>query len=324
VNDGISPNLFSGTVREMIKDIVNGFLITSLIFLISVFIPIVGFVTALFIPLPILFYRLKLGRKPGAIIFAGAGLVMIVLIGGISLDVLFFAELLLIGFVLGELIELNLSIEKTVLFACGSALLAGLAGLLISSVLSGEGIYTIVSRYVGKNLELTMVLYRNMGMPEESIELISRSLEKIRHVLVSIVPALVSASTLFITWISILLAKPVLQSRSLFYPDFGPLNVWKAPEYLVWGVIGCGISLFLPLTAVKTISLNGLLILMTVYFFQGIAIVSFYFNKKRFPRIIRVFLYTLIALQQLVLLVVIGLGFFDLWFNFRRLGKQAG
>jgi uncharacterized protein YybS (DUF2232 family) len=308
----------------MIKDIVNGFLITSLIFLISVFIPIVGFVAALFIPLPILFYRLKLGRKPGAIISAGAGLVMIALIGGISLDVLFFAELLLIGFVLGELIELNLSIEKTVLYACGSALLAGLAGLLISSVLSGEGIYTIVSRYVGKNLELTMVLYRNMGMPEESIELISRSLEKIRHILVSIVPALVSASTLFITWISILLAKPVLQSRSLFYPDFGPLNVWKAPEYLVWGVIGCGISLFLPSTAVKTISLNGLLILMTVYFFQGIAIVSFYFNKKRFPRIIRVSLYTLIALQQLVLLVVIGLGFFDLWFNFRRLGKQAG
>jgi uncharacterized protein YybS (DUF2232 family) len=308
----------------MIKDIVNGFLITSLIFLISVFIPIVGFVAALFLPLPILFYRLKLGRKPGAIIFAGAGMIMIALIGGISLDVLFFGELLLIGFVLGELIELNLSIEKTVLYACGSALLAGLAGLLISSVLSGEGIYTIVSRYVGKNLELTMVLYRNMGMPEESIELISRSLEKIRHVLVSIVPALVSASTLFITWISILLAKPVLQSRSLFYPDFGPLNVWKAPEYLVWGVIGCGISLFLPSTAVKTISLNGLLILMTVYFFQGIAIVSFYFNKKRFPRIIRVSLYTLIALQQLVLLVVIGLGFFDLWFNFRRLGKQAG
>jgi uncharacterized protein YybS (DUF2232 family) len=308
----------------MIKDIVNGFLITSLIFLISVFIPIVGFVAALFLPLPILFYRLKLGRKPGAIIFAGAGLVMIALVGGISLDVLFFAELLLIGFVLGELIELNLSIEKTILYACGSALLAGLAGLLISSVLSGEGIYTIVSRYVEKNLELTMVLYRNMGMPEESIELISRSLEKIRHVLVSIVPALVSASTLFITWISILLAKPVLQSRSLFYPDFGPLNVWKAPEYLVWGVIGCGISLFLPSTAVKTISLNGLLILMTVYFFQGIAIVSFYFNKKRFPRIIRVSLYTLIALQQLVLLVVIGLGFFDLWFNFRRLGKQAG
>jgi uncharacterized protein YybS (DUF2232 family) len=63
---------------------------------------------------------------------------------------------------------------------------------------------------------------------------------------------------------------------------------------------------------------------MTVYFFQGIAIVSFYFEKKHFPRTIRFLLYALIALQQLILLVVIGLGFFDLWVNFRRLGKPTG
>lgn len=308
----------------MIKDLINGVLITSLIFLISVFIPIIGFVAALFIPLPILFYRIKLGRITGAVVPAATSLVVVILIGGLSLDVLFFAELLLIGFILGELIELNLSIEKTILYACGSALLSGLIGLLFSSVLSGIGIHTIVSQYVGNNLELTMVLYRNMGMPEESVQLISNSLDKIQHVLVTIIPALVSASTLFVVWISILLAKPILKSRSLFYPDFGPLNVWKAPEYLVWGVIGCGMSLFLPFEALKIVGLNGLLTLMIVYFFQGIAIVSFYFNKKRFPRFIRIFLYTLIALQQLILLVVIGLGFFDMWFNFRRLGKQAG
>jgi uncharacterized protein YybS (DUF2232 family) len=308
----------------MVKDIINGVLITSLIFLLSVFIPIIGFAAALFIPMPILFYRLKLGRNTGAIVPAGTSLVVVFLIGGISLDVLFFAELLLIGFILGELIELNLSIEKTILYACGSALLSGLLALFIFSVLSGTNVHTIISQYVDKNLELTMVLYRNMGMPEESVQLITRSLDKIKRVLIIIIPALVSASTLFVAWISLLLAKPILKSRSLFYPDFGPLNVWKAPDYLVWGVIGCGLSLFLPFEILKIIGLNGLLILMTVYFLQGIAIVSFYFNKKRFPRIVRIFLYTLIALQQLVLLVVIGLGFFDLWFNFRRLGKQTG
>jgi uncharacterized protein YybS (DUF2232 family) len=100
--------------------------------------------------------------------------------------------------------------------------------------------------------------------------------------------------------------------------------VWQAPEYLVWGVIGCGLALFIPNASIKIIGLNGLLILMSVYFFQGIAIVSFYFNKKQFPRIIRIFLYTLIAVQQLVLLAVIGLGFFDMWFNFRKLAKQTG
>ncbi len=308
----------------MVKDIVTGVSITSLIFLISVFIPIIGFVAALFIPLPILFYRLRLGRINGLVIPIISSLVMVVFIGGISLDILFFAGLLLIGFILGELFELNLSIEKTTLYASGSVVLSGLIGLIISSILSGEGVFAIVSNYVAKNLELTLVLYQSMGMSQENVQLISQSLDKIQHVLVTIIPALVSTSTLFVAWISILLAKPVLKSRSLYYPDFGPLILWKAPDYLVWVVIGCGLALFLPIPVIKVIGLNGLLILMTVYFFQGIAIVSYYFNKKRFPKILRVFLYTLMALQQLILLVVIGLGFFDLWINFRRLGKQTG
>ena len=308
----------------MVKDIVTGVSITSLIFLISVFIPIIGFVAALFIPLPILFYRLRLGRINGLVIPIISSLVMVVFIGGISLDILFFAGLLLIGFILGELFELNLSIEKTTLYASGSVVLSGLIGLIISSMLTGEGVFGIVSNYVAKNLELTLVLYQSMGMSQENVQLISQSLDKIQHVLVTIIPALVSTSTLFVAWISILLAKPVLISRSLHYPDFGPLNLWMAPDYLVWVVIGCGLALFLPIPVIKVIGLNGLLILMTVYFFQGIAIVSYYFNKKRFPKILRVFLYTLMALQQLILLAVIGLGFFDLWINFRRLGKEVG
>ncbi len=249
---------------------------------------------------------------------------MFLLVGEITLDILLFAGLFLIGFILGEVIELNLSIEKTMLYACGSVLLSGLAALFIFSILTGEGIYTIVSNYVAKNLELTLVLYQNMGMSNENIQIISNSLDKIQDALVKIIPALVSVATLFVAWTSILLAKPVLMRRSLFYPDFGPLNIWQAPEYLVWGVIGCGLALFLPNASIKIIGLNGLLILMSVYFFQGIAIVSYYFKKKQFPRVIRIFLYTLIAVQQLVLLAVIGLGFFDMWFNFRKLGKQAG
>jgi uncharacterized protein YybS (DUF2232 family) len=307
----------------MVKDIVTGVLITSLIFFVSVFIPIIGFVAALFIPLPVLFYRLKLGRINGLIIAVVASLIMMALIGGLSIDVIFFAGLLLVGFILGELFELNLSIEQTTLIASGSVVLSGLISLIVSSVLTGEGVFAVVSDYVAENLELTLVLYQSMGMSQENIQLISQSLDKIHQVLVTIIPALVSVSTLFVTWISILLARPVLTSRSLFYPDFGPLKLWKAPEYLVWAVIGCGLSLFLPPTALKIIGLNGLLILLTVYFFQGIAIVSFYFDKKRLPRFVRVFLYTLIGLQQLILLAVIGLGFFDLWINFRRSGKPT-
>jgi uncharacterized protein YybS (DUF2232 family) len=308
----------------MVRDIVNGVLFTSLIFFISVFIPIIGFFGALIIPLPILFYRLKLGRIIGVLVPIISGLILFILIGGISPDILFFVELLVIGFILGELIESNHSIEKTILYATGAVWISGLTGLTVYSTLSGESIYAVVSAYIAKNLELAMVLYQNMGMSDENIALIDRFLLEIRPFIVQIIPAMVTASTLFVAWTNLLIARPLLKSRSLFCPDFGPLNMWKAPEFLVWAVIGCGLALFIPVAIINTIGKNGLLIMMTVYFFQGIAIVAFYFEKKRFPRIVRFFLYTLIALQHLILLAVIGLGFFDMWINFRRLGKQTG
>jgi uncharacterized protein YybS (DUF2232 family) len=286
-------------------------------------VPIIGFFGALIIPLPILYYRLKLGRTNGALVPLISGSILFIVIGGVSADVLFFAELMLIGFMLGELISLNYSIEKTILYATGAVILSGFAGLIIYSVISGDGIYAVISDYVSQNLEMTMVFYRNLGMSEENIHLLDRFMAEIQPLIIQIIPAIVTASTLFVAWTNVLIARPVLKRRSLSHPDFGPLNMWKAPEYLVWVAIGCGLALFLPGRLFNSIGQNGLLILMTVYFFQGIAIVAFYFEKKRLPRFIRFFLYALIAVQHLILLAVIGLGFFDMWVNFRRLGKPT-
>lgn len=255
--------------RDISKDIISGIAVTSLIFVISVYIPIIGFFCALFIPLPTLIYRSKLGRTPGTIIPVIATIIMAVILGGISIDILFFFELLLLGFVLSELLELNLSIEKTILYACGSVILTGIICLLFYSNIANKEIYALVSEYVSKNLELTLSLYENMGMKQESIQMISTSLENIKYVFIRIIPALVVASTLFISWINLLLSKSIFKNWNLFYPDFGSLKLWKAPEFLVWIIIGCSILLLFPNKTFKILGLNGLLILITVYFFPG-------------------------------------------------------
>jgi len=313
----------SQTVQENIsKDIISGIAIIGLIFTASTYLPIIGFFFSLFIPLPILFYRSKLGRTTGIIVYILSIIIMIVMTGSISLDIFFFAELLLLGFVLSELIEMHLSIEKTISYACASVLMVGIIILLFYSNLSNTGIYTLASEYISRNLKLTMVIYESMGVPEESIHVISNSMEKIHYVLIRIIPAMLISLTLFVSWTSLLIAKPVLKAKNIFFPDFGSLKLWKAPEFMVWIFIGCGVTLILPDNFFKILGLNGLIILMTIYFFQGIAIVSFYFEKKNVPRIFRIFLYSIVALQQLVLLSVIGLGFFDMWLNFRRLGGK--
>jgi len=267
----------------MSKDIVSGIAITSLIFAVSLYMPIIGFFCALFIPLPVLFYRAKLGRANGAIVPVATIIVMVAVIGRISVDVLVFSELMLLGFLLSELFEFNLSVGQTVLYACGIVLLTAAGGLLFYSSISGTGMTALVSAYVAKNLELTLTLYQNMGVSPEHIRMISDSMVHIHYVLVRIIPAFAIVSALFVSWTNLLMARPILESRNLFYPPFGRLNLWKAPDHLVWGVIGCGLILLVSTKGMKMIGLNGLLVLMTIYFFQGIAIISFFFEKKIFP-----------------------------------------
>lgn len=308
--------------REVAKGIVTGIVVTLSVFTISILIPIVGFFSSIFIPLPILFYRIKIGRIPSLVIPVATLFIIATVLNHASVDLIFFLELMFLGFVIGELYEKHLSVEMTILLACAIVVGTGVAGLLLYSNMQGTGLIELISGYVAKNLELTLTLYRGMGVSEENIGLISESLPQIEYVLIRILPALTIASTLFVAWTVILMSKPLLRLKALAYPEFGPLNHWRAPDTLIWVIIASGLIILLPGKGLKLLGINGLLIMLTVYFFQGIAIVAFYFEKKHFPKLIRIILYALIGLQQVVLLVVIGLGLFDLWLNFRKLDKN--
>jgi len=301
------------------RDIATGIVITSLIVVVVLYLPILGFFCSLLLPLPILFFRSKGGRKTAGIIGILSLVGMAMITGAVSVDLLFFVEFLLIGFLLGELFEKDFGVEITMLYTAGVVILAGTVGLFVYSGWSSRGVMDLISEYVATNLEMTLAVYEGMGVSEESIHRIASSLDQIQYVLIRALPALYVASTMFVVWTSLLLSKPIFRTRAMPYPDFGVLNQWKAPESLVWAAIGSAILLFLPGKPLKVLGLNGLIVLMMVYFFQGIAIVSFYFEKKKFPVMLRVFLYCLIALQQFLLVLVIGCGFFDMWLNFRKL-----
>lgn len=301
------------------KDIINGVIITSLIFGISINLPIIGFLCALLLPLPVIFYRIKLGRKTGTIIPVMAIIVMSVIVGAVTFDMLFFYELILLGFVLSECIGGKLSVEKTILYSVGAVLAAGTAALVVYSNLISIGLFTLVSDYIAKSLDMTLQLYQSMGIPEETIQAMSGPMETFQYYLIRLLPAMIISLMLFIAWMNLLIVRSLLKKKNIFSPDFGSLNQWKAPEPLVWGVITCGLMLLIPLSQLKIVGFNGLIILMTIYFFQGIAVVSFFLTKKQSPRLLKIIIYAFIALQHMMLLLVIGLGFFDTWLNFRKL-----
>ncbi len=303
----------------MKKDLVTGTLITCLVVTICAWVPIVGLMGSAFIPVPLIFYRVKTGTQAPRII-ALVTLGYVLLLGG-RLELLFFGELLLIGVLMGELIARRWPPEAMAAAVCGAVIGAAVAGLWVFGRFSGKGLLETLSDGVRYNLELTLGLYREMGLPQDQLSFLEGSLDVIQQVMVGIMPALAIGSTLVTVWVCLLTARQLCQRQGLPVPDYGALDHWKAPEMLVWGVIASGVLLLLPGLVMKTLGLNGLLVFMVIYFFQGMAIVAYFFRKKQVPRVARMVLYGLIAIQQVVMLAVVGVGFFDTWFNFRKIGK---
>ena len=304
------------------KDVIVAIAITAFICMATLYLRVLGPFVGLVIPLPILFYRFKLGRSLGLLILAAVVLIVIFVVGWSSIGaVAFLFELGLVGLILPEVFEMNLSVEKTVGITTGAVLATGAVMLALYSLLSTASPWAVVSDYLEKSVEMAIAIYREIDASEEKIEILARSLEGILYLMLRIIPAIVIVTTLFVVWSNLLLARSLLRSKELFCPDFGKLNQWKAPEHLIWVAIASGGLLLFAHPGIKMLGINGLIVIMMIYFFQGIAIVSFYFEKKQFPKVLRAILYGLIAMQQLLLLVVIAVGFFDVWIDFRRTRK---
>ncbi|MCK4486767.1 MAG: YybS family protein [Desulfobacterales bacterium] len=304
------------------KDVIVGIAITALISMAALYLRVLGPFVGLFIPLPILFYRFKLGRSSGLLILAVVTLIVTSVVGWNSIGaVIFLFELGLVGLILPEAFEMNLSVEKTVGITTGAVLTTGAVMLALYSLFSTTSPWAVVSDFLEKSAKLALAMYREMDASEENIGILAESLEGIVYVILRTIPAIVIVITLFVVWSNLLLARFVLRSKQLSCPDFGRLNQWKAPEPLVWVAIATGGLLLFGHPGIKMLGINGLIVIMMIYFFQGIAIVSFYFEKKQFPKVLRGLLYGLIAMQQLLLLVVIAVGFFDMWIDFRRTRK---
>ncbi len=96
---------------------------------------------------------------------------------------------------------------------------------------------------------------------------------------------------------------------------------WKAPESLLWPTIGVGAMMVLGRGDLAALGANGFKVLMAVYAVQGFAILSFIFDLWKVSGPLRTVGFVLVFLLMSPL--VLSLGFFDTWFDFRSKFRQA-
>ncbi|MBF0474636.1 MAG: DUF2232 domain-containing protein [Deltaproteobacteria bacterium] len=301
------------------KDISTGVLVTTAIFCFSVIIPVVGVLLYLFTPLPVMLYRLKLGRKAGAFVLAASTLAAYLLLSliGSGGEAVFFIQFGVLGWAAGEVLDRNGSIELAVSLPVLAVIGLGVVLLVAVAMSRSTGPYQLLTTYVDGQVKETLSLYQSMG-----VDVPDQNMAQIKTVMLAVFPGLTIVGLGIVSFLNLMVARRLSAVFKIPFPEFGSLNNWRPPEYLVWPVIGAGFTLVVPGLGLAMIGLNIFLIASLIYLLAGLAIVAYFFQQKEVPRFMRVFGYTLIALTQLVTLAVILIGFIDTWIDFRKPRNQ--
>ncbi len=279
---------------------------------------------AAFVPLPIFYYLVTLGKKDGAILIRNAVLLSAagaLLFGSMSALTFSFAMAPL-GVAFFHAVSKRKNPVETGFI--GSLFLA-LAWFLFWSVLGmihQTNPYTALLGELDKGLTNGLMIYEeSSGLEPETLESIRTAVQLLRNYIPKILPALLVSVILTITWSNLVLGNWLLKKRNKELTKWPDFVEWSLPEPLVWLVIVAGITVFLLPAPMSIMGLNILIVCATLYFFQGLAIVTSLLNKWSVPLLFRILIYALIFIQTYGIIILSFLGLADIWADFRKLNQ---
>jgi uncharacterized protein YybS (DUF2232 family) len=292
-----------------------------LLFLSGMALPLGGFLLVALAPQPVLGFAVKNGK-----IAAGG------LLGLAIVLTFFFGADLSWGYALVALIVLLLLFSfgrgwpiEYVVGAVAGGLFVAVTSVLIYTYGSVLSLWRVLEEILRENLETSLKAYEKIGFSGENIELLRERAPQIIEMVLRILPALAFAGFAIVTLLNLVILHRRFPEHRSWMVSTSDLREWKAPEFLVWCFILSGLFLFVPASwdTWRVSALNVFLVSLIFYFFQGLAIVAYYFHHKNVPHFLRSLAYVLIFFEQIFTVLVVALGLFDLWGDFRRLKKKG-
>ncbi len=144
------------------------------------------------------------------------------------------------------------------------------------------------------------------------------------HFILYSLPGLLFSMTTLVFVSNLWGARVALKVRTLIRTQIDFLRL-QIPFAVIWVVIGSGVLYFfnlylVHLDALQFVAINLFLSVIGFYFFQGFSILIYFVRKRSFW--LKFGIYgAMILFIQAVVAILVGLGFADVWFDFRRLNK---
>lgn len=271
---------------------------------ISVYVPLLGTVTMLFTPLPILLYRLRYDRT--ASIFVVIAGIVFSLLGGIFLLPVTFTFGLL-GFVIGEAIAQKKTKLYTFMAAGTTFLITTMLLYVLSIVLFGINLIEELTEMVYTSQQEVITFLEGIGdVPEEFVKQLNVTTQQ----MITVIPSAFILSSFVFAFAILVVNLPIVKRLGHVVPVFPPFRLMKLPVLTVWIYM---LVILLPLimtiepgTTTELSYVNGAFILRFLFLLQGISFLFHVMHEMKAQKWL-VMLLTVVAIFFSPLTIILGI-----------------
>jgi uncharacterized protein YybS (DUF2232 family) len=296
-------------------DIVKGSAATLALFLAYLTLPVVGLLPGIFVPLPAVFYSLKNGQANGATIVA-VSLAVLAVLTGVPTAALYILQAGIISLALAAFLDAGKGGARAIASSVALNVAVILLLALAYTLYKGVNLHQQMLAGINASISQAMDFYGKSGIKGDELKTMEQLLREGGAFIGRIYPALLLISLATVAGCNLLMVRR-LAARIPRTLEVGELKEFRNPEQLIWALIAAGFAMLLDSRLVSDAALNVLVITLSFYFMQGLAIIIYFFERFMVPAGVRWFFYVFLALQPYLTVAVALLGIFDLWGNFR-------
>ncbi|HEX9079812.1 MAG TPA: YybS family protein [Desulfuromonadaceae bacterium] len=283
-------------------------------------IPLAGFFSGLFAPLPAAFSRIRHGRGTATIIILGT-VTLLAAAFGIQSGSFYLLQCGVIALVMPELLLRGLGTARTIAWTTAANLAVLVLAAVAFGMISGQNVHTLAVREINASMSQAAAVYEHAGIKGDELALLKQSMATAAGLLVRIYPALMTILLAVATGCNLVLVRRIASRMGLDLAG-GKFTAFRNRDPLVWLLIAAGFAMLTGNPVITTPALNVLVIVSALYFLQGLAVVLTIIGRQSFGGLLRVMLFLMLVFQPYLAALVAVLGIFDLWGDFRTPRKR--
>jgi len=313
-------NTQAGSVRARLTAVLVGAAGTFALFAASFVIPPIGFFSGILAPFPVMYFRLRQGRSIALIIILAA-VAALTAVFGVNAGAVYLLQCGIIALLLPELLLRGYGAARTIAWTTGVNVAVLTAAAVIFTQVSGQDLHQSLSGEISTSISRALALYEKSGVKGEELSAVKQSMDMAAALVVRIYPSLVTLLLGIMAGCNLALIRRPAFLMGYRFP-LGDFKDHRLSEPLIWVLIAAGFAMLAPSKLVTIPALNVLVVMTTLYFLQGLAVILAIIARQAFNGIMRVFLWVMLLVQPYLAAVVAAIGIFDIWGDFRTPKKQ--